>query len=81
MPAAIYWEPADASKARISCPAPSSFIDRMTKVFHGFPLTLSESDIPALKAMAVMYESKPNPYEELLDILEQHRSIRLWASY
>ena len=50
----------------------------------GLPCELTQNNIPVLNGMAAAFgrdAQAPNPYQQILDALEKHYSIRLWASY
>lgn len=84
MSATICWRPTDIKDHYLErCGAPSSFIDAMAQTFDGFPVELSVAAIPRLQAMAAVFggADESNPYLELIEVLENHKSVKLWAEY
>jgi len=76
----IMWRPTDHNDKRLDVPAPSSFIDVMAEAGFRLPCTLTDDDLPILRAMAAVYGRNPdlpNPYYELVDHIVAHTSIDL----
>ncbi len=63
----------------LTCSAPSSFIESMNKAFGHFPCDLDESDISTLKGMASC--AGIETYDEIIEALEKHKEIRVFAVY
>jgi hypothetical protein len=80
MSKSLHWEPVKyGGWINPGKTTASSIIRALEKAFHGFPLELGESDLPMLSAMAVAYgRDDPNPYEEIVQLIEQHEQIRLY---
>lgn len=88
MSASILWEPINPNPKSISTWAPSSFQEAMEAAGLGLPCTMGKSTIPVLKGMAAVFgEPKsmgyqaPNPYTELIKIIEKHGDISVWAEH
>ncbi len=81
MSASILWEPVNISPDHISCYAPSAFMAAMERAGMGLPCTLNETHIPILRGMAAASDAEPNPYKQIIDLLLNRGSIRLWAEY
>ena len=82
MSANIYWRPvAPESSETLGVGAPSAFIEAMRKSFGSFPCSVSRNDIDKLSGMAAVYGSDNNPFQEIIDLLDHHEAIDLWAVY
>lgn len=84
MSAAICWRPSAKHDKHLRVGAPSSFMETMKNAELGFPCTVSEKDIPVLRGMAAVYGrnyQNPNPFVELIELIEKHDSVELWAVY
>ena len=79
MSATIHWTP-DTSGGIISSGSRSAVIEALEPIF-GFPCTLNTDDLRILKAMASVYAYDPNPYTQIVDLIETHGAIRLHATY
>jgi hypothetical protein len=44
-------------------------------------MDLTQEELPKLEAMAAMYESDPNPFQELVELVEKYEAIRIWPEY
>lgn len=84
MSASIYWKQVKPVKSHsLNVGAPSNFLEILEKVFGSRNPQLDESNIEALKGMAAVYNiyGGVNPYEELIEAIEQYKEIELWAEY
>ena len=83
MSANIHWKPftPDSSKTLAQAGAPSHFIEAMKKAFGNFPCTVGQNEIEKLKGMAATDRDDNNPFQEIIDLLEHHEAIYLWAEY
>lgn len=82
MSAAICWEPAKVTRARINIGgAPSSFMGTMKAAGLELPCEVSHGDLPVLRGMACAYPYEPNPYIEITNLINKHGAIRLFAEY
>ena len=78
----IYFEPIDPHPRAIGTFAPSSFQEAMRKAGFELPCVLDASAVPVLSGMAATFGSNsPNPYEDIIEAIETHGKIRLWAEY
>lgn len=81
MSASILWEPVDPKPKHIGCWAPSSFMGQMERAGLKLPTNLDESVIPVLRGMAATISGTPNPFQELIDKIEKHGKISVWAEH
>ena len=84
MSATIYYEPIKPKKHKHleGVSAPSSFMDTLESVFgRRPPMNLTVDELPQLRAMAVMYGHEPNPFEELIILIEKYEAIHIWPEY
>lgn len=84
MSATICWRPSAKNDKHLNVGAPSSFMEVMKNAGFGFPCAVTLSDVPVLRGMAAVYgrnDQNPNPFDELLDLVEKYGSIELWAVY
>lgn len=84
MSATICWRPSAKNDKQLRVGAPSSFIETMKAAGLGFPCTVTEKDVPVLRGMAAVYgrnDQNPNPFVELIELIEKHDSVELSAVY
>ena len=79
MSANIMYRPTKGAKC-LGVGAPSSFLKSMEEVFGEKPFVLNEDSIPQLKAMSSVC-SDDNPYKRLVELIEKHDAIEVWAEY
>jgi hypothetical protein len=86
--ASIFWEPVDPKPKRIGCWAPSSFMGQMERAGFRLPTNLDQGAIPVLRGMAAMISpglgtdgDPSNPFQELIDKIEKHGTISIWAEH
>jgi len=82
MTLSIVWRPSKDADTKLDVPAPSSFMDLMTAVGYQIPCTLDSDDRPILNGMAVVFnrqagDDAPNPFKQLVDLLDLYDSIDL----
>lgn len=75
MSISVLWEPVGAKKGRFENGTSSEY-NAITKVIGN---TISEEDIPILRAMAVAANSKF--FDEVADIVEKIGGINIWSEY
>ena len=81
MSATINWERVNPNPKHLKkVGGPSRFIDAMERAGYSLPCTLDDSCIPKLEGMAAL-DGEHSPYEELIDLINEHGPIRLWATY
>lgn len=87
MSAAICWEPTNKGH-QLYVGAPQSFMDSLecigVRIRSGD--TIGQGHLDALRGMAHLYNNqekdpKKNPYTQLIEAIEKHGEIRLWAEY
>ena len=84
MSASIVWLPVKPEKYKsINAPAPSWFKETMERAGFELPCTLTSTDLPVLRGMAAtnLRDDKPNPHQEVVDAVEKHGAIKIWAEY
>lgn len=86
MSANIYWEPSGRQAKDIPTGAPQSLITAIANAGLGdinAGITLDESDLPTLKGMWAVHGrvNVENPYWHIIEAIEKHGSIRVWAVY
>lgn len=82
MSATICWRPADTNPKHLSVGAPSSFQEAMRRAGLKLPCIISQTDKDVLRGLAAAWDrDAPNPYQQILDLLEHHDAIELWAEY
>lgn len=77
MGANIYWLPVEPGIS-LEISTPSTFIEIMEKVFGRFPCSLGMRDLEKLRGMAAI---EPEMFEQLLNAVEKHKTIKLWAEW
>lgn len=79
MSANIYWRVDDPGMGNnIGTMTPSSFIGGLERAFNeSLPISLEKKDLPVLRGMAVI----ETDYDSLVDALEKHEKIRIWAEH
>lgn len=85
MSANIYWEPANRPAVDVPVSAPQAFMRTLEHLgWQKHDDILTEEDLPALRALAEVQpyaEEKRNPYTMLVQAIEKHGRIRVWAVY
>lgn len=85
MSATIYWEPAcvDMKEKHLSCWAPSSFMEQLENRLGERPPTyFDEEDLIGLRELAkTNCDGGGNPFQELVNAIQIHGSIRVWPEY
>lgn len=86
MSASVCWEPIPTHYKTIPTGAPQSLITAIANAGLGdvnSGITLNESDLPVLKGMWAAHSgvNRDNPYWYLVEAIEKHGSIRVWAVY
>ena len=80
MGATICWKPMETSNETI--PGKGIVKSALQKAFgYDLPHVYDVSHIPVLKGMAAVYYEDNNPYEMLIEAIEKHDKIEVWAEY
>lgn len=82
MSANIYWRP--VAKKSLNVPAPSSFQEKMEEAGLRLPCTVGREHLDVLRGMSIGFgleRDRPNPFREILELLESYEEIELWAVY
>lgn len=83
MSANICWRAVKNDKT-LDVPAPSSFQEKMSAVGMCLPCTIKQSSREILRGMAEGYgreKDRPNPFDQILELLDKYDEIELWAVY
>lgn len=84
MSATIYWRPISKNDKHLSVGAPYAFQEKMREAGLTLPCTIDDSHKILLTGMAVGFgreKERPNPFDEILSLLDKHDSVELWAIY
>jgi len=82
--ASIYWRPVVPKEgSRLNTYAPSGFLTALEEVFGSRTPVLERSDLPTLRGMAAVWTdgSGGNPYKDLINAIEKHEAVEVWAEY
>lgn len=79
--ATIHYRKTSKTDPHLSVGSPSAFIEALERAFGSFPVELDESAIPVLKGMAAASTFSARDFQEVVDKIEQHGGIELYASY
>jgi len=87
MTLAIQWRPSNQLSARLDILSPSSFLDVMQESGYHLPCTVDSADRPVMHAMAVLFDKltresnspslAPNPFKQIVELLDLHDAIDL----
>ena len=81
MSANLYWSPIRKGKD-LPVNAPSSFMDALGRALGSSgPWTILSSDAPILRGLAAGLQHEREAIEAILDALDQHEQIKVWAEY
>lgn len=81
MSATINWERINTNPKYLKkVAAPSSFMEAMERLGYSLPCTVDQSTIPNLAGMAAL-AGENSVYQELIELIDEHGAIRLWATY
>lgn len=86
MSANIHWRPVAKSNKSLNVATPSAFQDKMREAGLPLPCTVEQRHIDLIRGMAIGYGAvhhaeRPNPFQHILDLLEHHEAIEIWAVY
>lgn len=81
----IVWRPSKEADTRLDMSSVSTFLDMMGEVGYRVPCTLDVDDRGVLHAMSIVFRrmcdennsKAPNPFEQLVDLIDRHDSIDL----
>lgn len=81
MSASIYYQAVKGKN--LSVGAKSSFLAAIERAFGGVPCVLSEHDVLKLQGLAAAFDSEDQraAVQELIEAIEKHASVRVWAEY
>lgn len=85
MSANILWEPATRPCESLDTLAPQNFMRSLEVIGWSNGNNLNETHLSALRGMSAVYRGGQtdvkNPYQQLIDAIERHKEIRVWAEY
>ena len=80
----ISWDPVTPKRGKtLVVVALSRFLEVMKKCFGETPITLGREDLPILTGMAAAWSDnkRDNPFETIIEKIEEHGAINIWAEY
>ena len=81
MSANLYWSPIRKGND-LPVNAPSSFMAALESALGSCgPWTVMESDVPILRGLAIGFAHERKAIQAIIDAVEQHGQIRVWAEY
>jgi hypothetical protein len=81
MSANIYWEPVSSKENRLRVMAPSSFMQVLERADMALPHTFTKLDIPVLHGMAATMNDEDNPFNELIEAIQDFGSVSVWYEH
>lgn len=83
MSASIRWAPIRPDHRSLGVGAPQAFMGALGEVGIDLPCELTREHLNTLKAMAAAVGRgvDENPYRDLVELIEKHDIIRIWAEY
>ena len=82
MSASIKWEPAQSHGVSLPVNAPSSFLSAMERFQNcSGPWALASVDIAGLRGLAAGLQHETEAIMSLIDAIERHGVVRVWAEY
>ena len=73
----ICYRPLNKGSSLNNISAPSSFRESLEKAFGGWPLRLTDTDIPKLEGMASICST----YQQIIDLIEKYDEIELYSEF
>ena len=85
MGATIFYRVVERSNDSLSVSTPSSFVSAMERAFGSQPWKLDEKDLATLRGMeattATGSLSEVNPFQQIINLIEDGKSIEVWPEY
>lgn len=81
MGASICWEPVPEKTRQLSCSAPQNFLESLRILGWSPERPLNRGFVVALRGMAFAAGQNGQPYVELIEAIEKHGEVRVWAEY
>lgn len=85
MSATIRWRPIVVDDKHLNVRAPSAFQAMMREAGLELPCKVSRANYDVLRGLAIAFGSpsddRPNPFQQILDLIETHDTVELWAEY
>ena len=80
----IYWRPVTHKDKSLDVPAPSAFQAKMSEVGLTLPCQVKREHAVLLRGLASSYgreKGRPNPFDEILTLLDKYEAIDLRVFY
>jgi hypothetical protein len=84
MSASICWEPVPTKTRTLPVSAPQSFMDSLGIIgidIRGGRAIATQEHITALRGMAHVAGQNGQPYVALIEAIEKHGEVKIWAEY
>lgn len=82
MSATIYWRPVSKKERYFkNVGAPSSFMSTLDRAFGRRAGKFTCMDLERLRGIAATYEGEENPWEEMIEAIEEFSEIEIWPEY
>lgn len=83
MSANILWQPVDPERGKdLNVSAPSSFIEDIEVLFGKLPVVIGKDSLQTLRGWEIGWKTHPdNPVKRLIEAIETHGDIKIWAQW
>jgi hypothetical protein len=81
MSANIYWEAVDPNPKSLHVMAPSWFMGCLERAGMDLPHTFDSNDISVLRGLAASMNEDKNPFNQLIEAIEENGSVNVWYEY
>jgi len=82
MTASLCWSPVEKNSRMLSALAPSQTMEILAEIGISFPGEAGIEHLAALHALAKAWPNqKQNPFRDLVEAIEKHDRVKLWAEY
>lgn len=81
MGASICWEPVPTKRKTFECSAPQNFLESLRILGWRPERPLDGTFVTALRGMAFAAGQNGQPYVALIEAIEKHGEVRVWAEY
>jgi len=82
MSASLCWCPVPKRSSTLSAMAPQHTMDILEEIGIEFPGEAGQEHLSSLRALSKSWpDQKHNPFADLVNAIEEHNRVRLWAEY
>lgn len=83
MSANVYWQPVSTGTKCLPTSAPQRFLESLRAIGWSDGGYMNDTSISALRGLSVLHggPDQDNPYSHLVEAIERHGSVRVWAEY